>query len=129
MSDQNFTDSPEDTSGSAFSPSQLLTPQASSIAGFAFAVFSMLGQGSWSIALTALFWGQSYSPGSVDGVMVAWGIGCLLMAGLAVWLAGGTLRVTGQSWEAHLARAAVLVAGVGAILAALTVIGGLVHGS
>jgi len=128
MSEQHFTESPEDTSGSASGFSRLLTPQASAIAGFAFAVFSMLGQGSWSIALTALFWGESYSPGGVVGVMVAWGIGCLLMAALAAWLAGGTLRVAGPSWEGHLARAAVLVAGVGAVLAVLTIVGGLVHG-
>ena len=87
----------------------------------------MLGQGSWSTAITALFWGSSYGLGTVPNVMVAWGVGCLLMAGVAGWLARSTLRETDEGWEAHLARAGALVATGGAALAALTIIGGLIH--
>lgn len=107
---------------------ELMTPQATAIAGFAFAVFSMLGQGTWSTALTTLFWGSSYDMGTVGNVMVVWGLGCLLMAGLGGWLAVTTLRSGSATWEAHLARAAVMVAGVGSVLAVLTIVGGLVHG-
>jgi hypothetical protein len=128
MSEEHLTDEPPTRPAGLFSPVNLMTPKATAIAGFAFAVFSMLGQGSWSTALTTLFWGSSYEMGTVRNVMVVWGIGCLIMAGLGVWLAHTTLRVVEQAWEAHLARAAVLVAGMGAVLAILAIIGGLVHG-
>jgi hypothetical protein len=105
-----------------------VTPQASAIAGFAFAVFSMMGQGSWTMALTALLWGTSYDVGTAPHVMAVWGVGCLIMSGLAVWLANGTLRLALHTWEAHLARAAVLIAAAGAVLAVISIIGGLVHG-
>jgi hypothetical protein len=127
MSEQEFTGESRSRTGSRFSPENLLTPKATAIAGFAFAVFSMLGQGSWITALTALFWGTSYGIGTVPNVMVAWGIGCLIMDGLAGWLAHHTLRATDGAWEAHLARATVLIATAGAALAALTIVGGIVH--
>jgi hypothetical protein len=105
-----------------------MTPQATAIAGFAFAVFSMLGQGSWSIALTSLFWGENYSVGAVGNVMAAWGVGCLVMATTGAWLASSTIRTSSHTWEAHVARAAVLVAAAGAVLAVLTILGALIHG-
>jgi uncharacterized membrane protein len=104
-----------------------MTPKATAIAGFTFAVFSMMGQGSWSNAITALFWGANYQAGAVPDVMVVWGIGCLVMAGLGAWLARRTLRLVDQTWDAHLARAATLVAAAGAVLALVTVLGGLLH--
>jgi hypothetical protein len=110
-----------------WSTANLLTPRATAIAGFAFAVFSMLGQGSWSITLTALFWGNHYAVGSVTDVMTAWGVGCLVMAGIGALLASRTLRAGTDGWEGHLARAAVIVAAVGAVLGVLTIIGSLVH--
>jgi uncharacterized membrane protein len=128
MAEQDHTGNPGTRADSPLSPASLLTPRATAIAGFAFAVFSMLGQGSWSTSLTALFWGSRYQLGAVDGVMVVWGVGSLSMAVLGAWLARRTLLAREETWEAHLARAAVLVAAVGAVLAVLTVIGGLVHG-
>jgi hypothetical protein len=126
MSEQEFTGESRPRTG-PLSAGNMLTPKATAIAGFAFAVFSMLGQGSWSTAITALFWGTNYDVGTVPHVMVVWGIGCLIMAGLAGWLAHRTLRATNGDWEAHLARAAVLIGTVGAVLATLTIIGGLLH--
>jgi hypothetical protein len=125
-SEQEFVHEPS-TPG-PFAPANLLTPKATAIAGFTFAVLSMLAQSTWSTALTTLFWGSSYSPGTVPNVMAVWGIGCLVVAGLGAWLAHHTLRVADQAWEAQLARAAVIVAALGGILAVLTIIGGLVHG-
>ena len=125
-SEQEFVHEPS-TPG-PFAPANLLTPRSTAIAGFTFAVLSMLGQGAWSTALTTLFWGTSYAPGTVPNVMAVWGVGCLVLAALGAWLAHNTLRIADQSWEAHLARAAVIVAALGALLAVLTIIGGLVHG-
>lgn len=130
MSDQHLSKGSSFPRDSApLRPGNLMTPQATAIAALAFAVFSMMGQGSWSTALSALFWGASFGAGSVPGVMVAWGIGCLVMAGLSVLLAHSTLRITDRAWEAQLARAAVIVAGVGTVLAVVTIIGALVHGT
>lgn len=129
MSEGDFPEEPCTGGSGPLSRSALFTPGATSIAGFAFAVFSMLGQGSWSAAITSLFWGSNYSMGSVDRVMVAWGVSSLLMAGLALWCARSTLQVSDvhPRWEGHLARAAVLVALVGALFAVLTIVGGFLH--
>lgn len=111
--------------------SDLLTPTSTSIAGLAFAIFSMLGQGTMSITVQSFALGSRYSLGSVDTVMVVWGIGCVLLAVLGGGFAWFTLRANpigpehGQ-WPAQLARAAVLIAAVGGTLGILTVIGGLV---
>ena len=127
MSDEELTEDTRPSRGSGLT--ELMTPQAKAIAAFAFAVFSMLGQGTWSTALTTLFWGSSYDMGAVGNVMVVWGVSCLLMAGLGGWLAVSTLRVPTGTWEANLARAAAMVAAVGSVLAVLTIIGGIVHGT
>ncbi len=128
MSEQNLGGEPQTVRRGVLSPANLMTTQATAIASFAFAVFSMLGQqGSWSTALTSLLWGTSYDIGAVDEVMVAWGVGGLLIAAVGVWLAHRTLRVVDQAWEAHLARAAVLIAAVGALLAVVAILGGLLH--
>lgn len=128
MADQDLGDRPDARKIAPFSRANLMTPKATAIAAFTFALFSMMGQGSWSTALTSLLWGTNYDVGTVPHVMAVWGIGCLIMAGLGVWLAHSTLRLSTQAWEAHLARAAVLVAAAGAVLAILTIVGGLVHG-
>lgn len=125
---EKVTEEPQGPSGPVLSPGRLLTPQASAIAGFAFAVFSMLGQGSWSTALSTLVWGDSFGMGSVRHVMAVWGVGCLAMAALGIWLAHRTLQVADHAWEGQLARATVIVAALGALLAVLTIIGGVVHG-
>ena len=127
MSDEHVSQRPETGYTAPLRPGNLMTPQATAIAAFAFAVFSMLGQGSWSMALTSLFWGVNYQVGVVPNVMVVWGIGCLVMAGLGVWLALYTLRFAAATWEAHVARAAVFVAAAGTVLGAITILGGLVH--
>lgn len=127
MTEQEFVGEPHSRAGGSLSLAPMFTPQATAIAGFAFAVFSMLGQGSWSTAVTALFWGTSYGSATVPDVMVVWGVGCLAMAGLAGWLARRTLRASDGAWEAHVARAAVLIAAAGAVLAVVTIIGGLIH--
>ncbi len=127
MAEEEFTAESHPRTRSPFSPGNLLTPKATATAGFAFAVFSMLGQGSWGTAISALFWGTNYDIGAVPNVMAVWGIGSLIMAGLAAGLANSTLRATGEAWESHLARAAVLIAAAGAALAILTIIGSLIH--
>ena len=127
MSDENPSQDPPSRATGLLSPGNLMTSKATGIAAFAFACFSMQGQGSWSTAVTSLFWGTNVDPGAVDLVMVAWGVGCLLMAGLGMGLANRTLQLEEHAWEAHLARAAVLVAAVGAVLALLTIVGGFLH--
>jgi hypothetical protein len=108
----------------------LLTPGASAIAGFAFAVFSMLGQGTWSTALQSLFWsGGGFPQSSLGAVLSVWAVGTLLMAIVGIVLARRTLAdaVTSASWEGNLARAALLVAAAGVLLSLLGIVGGLLH--
>jgi hypothetical protein len=112
--------------------SGLLTPRATAIAAFAFAVFSMQGQGTWSQALQTLFWGAGQYPESrVLSVFVTWGLATLLLAVVAGLLALHTLRdaVASTTWEGSLARAAVLVASAGALLSLIGILAGLVRHS
>lgn len=113
----------EDTDEQSRPP--LLTPASAAIAGFTFAVFSVLGQGAWGTALSTLVWGRSYALGSGIHVLTAWGVGNLIMAAVAVSLGRRTIAAEPDGWASHLARAAVIVAGLGATLAVITIIGGL----
>ncbi|HET8560784.1 MAG TPA: hypothetical protein VFL69_09730 [Marmoricola sp.] len=122
MTEREHVDQPGTTGLSG-----LLTPKATAIAGFTFAFFSLFGQGALGQALSALFWGSRYEIGSVPGVMAVWGFGCLVLAGLGAWLARSTLLAADRTWEADLARAALLVAALGAVIALLTIAGGLLH--
>ncbi len=108
----------------------LLTPKATAIAGFAFAVFSMQGQGTWSAALQSLFWGGHFAPDQVPVVLGTWAFGALVLAAVGWLLARRTLADAGAAagWEGHLARAAVLVAAAGALLSVLGMVGSLLHG-
>ncbi len=105
----------------------LLTPPAAAIAGFTFAVFSVLGQGAWGTALSTLVWNNSYAMGSGVHVLASWGFGNLVMAGIAVALGRRSIAAEPEGWASHLARAAVIVAGLGAVLAVITIIGGLIQ--
>src|SRR3712207_3344487 len=87
VSDHHSREEPDARDIARLDAGRLMTSKAMAIAAFAFAVFSMMGQGSWSIALTALFWGANYQAGAVPNVMVVWGIGCLVTAGIGAWLA------------------------------------------
>jgi hypothetical protein len=108
----------------------LLTPKSTAIAGFAFAVFSMLGQGTWTAAVQSLFWGSNFPESQLPSVLGGWAVASLLLAVIAGLLARRTLTEAGGAagWEGHLARAAVLVAAAGAVLSALGIIGALLHG-
>ena len=105
----------------------LLTPKASAITAFTLAVMSMLGQGSWTTAVQS-FYGTSFAPSSYGSIVVAIGLVLLAMALGALWLARSVILRANRdtSWEDHLARAAVVVGGLGAVLALVTVVGGLV---
>lgn len=108
-------------------PAQLLTAQTSATVAFTFAVFSMLGQGTWTVAAQSFF-GPGFGPR--EYVVVA-GIASLALAAGALWLGrrGLVARATASSpWAVQLAGAAVVVGALGAVLAALTILGGIVGG-
>ncbi|HEY6933264.1 MAG TPA: hypothetical protein VI452_07685 [Marmoricola sp.] len=103
----------------------IVTAGSAAIAGFTFAVLSMMGQGTWSLALQSLFFGSSYPQSQFDHVMLAWGCGCLLVAAAGFALARRALHLGPTEGQANLARAAVVVSAAGALLGVLTVIGSL----
>jgi nitrate reductase gamma subunit len=107
-------------------PAYLLTPKACATAAFALAVFSILGQGSWSLAAQSLFASTIVSEGDYDVLVALAGLPSLALAVGAVLLARRTLlqpRSVLSSWEDHLARASVLVAALGGLLGLLTLLG------
>ena len=107
----------------------VLTPAATAIAGFAFAVFSMLGQGTWTQTMQAL-WGLNFAQSQFMHVLASWALTTLLLAVVAFVLARRTLRdpAAAGSWEGHLARAAMIVAAAGGLLSAVGILAGLVRG-
>jgi hypothetical protein len=110
---------------------RLLTPGATAVSAFAFAVLSMQGQGTWSQALETVFWNSGNFPASqVPFVFGVWAFATLLLAVVAWLLAVQTLRdgAAAASWEGHLARAAMIVAAAGAVLSVLGVLAGAVRG-
>jgi hypothetical protein len=108
----------------------VLTPGATAIAGFAFAIFSMLGQGTWTQTVQVL-WGPNFAQSQLVHVLASWAVTTLLLAVVAFLLARRTLRdpAAAGSWEGHLARAAMIVAAAGAMLSAVGILAGLVRGA
>lgn len=117
----------EDDHGPAFGLSTLLTPKASAITGFTLAVFSMMGQGSWTIAVQSFF-GTNFGPQDYATTVLVVGVVSLALATGALLLARQVLlqHLGGPPWEDHLARAAVVIAGLGAVFAVVTIVGGIV---
>ncbi|HET7386033.1 MAG TPA: hypothetical protein VFJ19_05135 [Nocardioidaceae bacterium] len=108
----------------------ILTPEASAIAGFAFAALSLLGQGTVGLALEAITFGASYGPDHVGAVYSLLAVGNLVLAALALLLSRRTLRAESgpAPWTGHLARAATIVAAAGVVACLIAIVGGLVTG-
>jgi hypothetical protein len=107
---------------------RVLTPKASAITGFTFAVLAMTGQGTWTQAIQAL-WGASFPQSRVTVVLASAATATLLLAVAGFLLGRRTLAATtaGDAWEAHLARAAMVVAGLAAALSAVSMLLGLLR--
>ena len=108
-------------------PAQLLTAQTSATVAFTFAVLSMLGQGTWTVAAQSFF-GPGFGP--QEYVVVA-GVASLALAAGALWLGRRALVArakTSSPWAVHLAGAAVIIAALGGVLAVLTIVGGIFGG-
>jgi hypothetical protein len=119
----------EDQPTSAWwSPSSLLTPEATSITAFSIALISMAGFGNWFLITTSLF-NPSAGPGDLRPQIVGAAI-LLAMALGAILLAGRVLRQAEAryaQWARHLAGAAVAVAAIGTLLNAVALIGALLN--
>ncbi len=131
MSEQPYDGPDGGVSHRAVPNGTVLTPKATAIAGFTFAVLSMTGQGTWSQALQSLFWGANFAQTQLTAVLGSWSAATLLLAAAGWTLGRRTLgdAAAAASWEGHLARAAMIVAAAGAALSALGVLGALLHGA
>jgi len=119
----------EDQPTSAWwSPSSLLTPEATSITAFSIALISTAGFGNWFLITTSLF-NPSTGPGDLRPQIMGAAI-LLAMALGAILLAGRVLRQAEAryaQWARHLAGAAVSVAAIGTLLNAAALIGALLN--
>ena len=117
----------EDQPTSAWwSPSSLLTPEATSITAFSIALISTAGFGNWFLITTSLF-NPSAGPGDLRPQIMGAAI-LLAMALGAILLASRVLRqaeARHAQWARHLAGAAVSVAAIGTLLNAAALIGAL----
>lgn len=108
-------------------PRTLLTPAASAVAAFTVAVLTLDGQNLLLIGIQSLF-GEGFGPrNGPAGYYLVWGLAALVPLVVGVALARITLVAVRSGWEAHLARAAVVVAAVAAVGAVLTALGGALH--
>ena len=118
----------EDQPTSAWwSPSSLLTPEATSITAFTIALSSVVGFGGWVLVATSVF--PATHPGQADLRSQIMGAAILLAMALgAILLASRVLRQAEArcaQWARHLAGAAVPVAAIGTLLNAAALIGAL----
>jgi hypothetical protein len=103
-----------------------LTPPAAAIAALALGLCSVTGASTIGMAAQSLV-GTTFSEGQYTAIVVATGLCIMLIA------AGGLLcsrhALAGveslASWADALARASVVVCGLGALLGLITVLGGL----
>jgi hypothetical protein len=133
MSEQYVDESVADARGGDtrdwWHPRSVLTPSACAVAAFAIALLTLSGQNLLLIGVQALFGEGFWTGNDVAGYYLVWGLAALGPLAVVALLARVALPGAAATWEAHLARAAVIVAAVAAIGAVLTAIGGLLHGS
>ena len=101
----------------------LLTPTSRAVAGLALAVAALLGTNGFTLAAQViLLAGPEAGDPGVQGVGL--GLFAAAPALLGLYLTWGAARGAGTTWQAHLSRAAVVVALAALVAAALTVLGG-----
>lgn len=113
--------------GSTPSPDPgLLTPTSRAVAGLALAVAGLLGGNTLSGGLQVLAQAgpEAGDPGLLGVVL---GISTAVPAVLALLLTWAPARGSGATWQAHVSRAAVVVAVLVLVAAALMVLGGLLQ--
>jgi hypothetical protein len=130
MSNQNedllLSHDKDKPSSAWWSPSSLLTPEATSITAFSIALISTAGFGNWFLITTSLF-NPNTGPGDLRPQITGAAI-LLAMALGAILLASRVLRqpeARYAQWARHLAGAAIVVAAIGTLLNAAALIGAL----
>jgi hypothetical protein len=130
MSNQNedllLSHDKDKPSSAWWSPSSLLTPEATSITAFSIALISTAGFGNWFLITTSLF-NPNTGPGDLRPQIMGAAI-LLAMALGAILLASRVLRQAEAryaQWARHLAGAAIVVAAIGTLLNAAALIGAL----
>lgn len=113
-----------------WSPTGLLTPEASAITALTLAVVGVIGGGfiGFPVAQALVGFGDGPDDMRMHNVVSA-AIVLLLLLG-TIWLARRVLLdddVEASVWCRHLAGSAVIVAAVGSALSAVTIIGGLLQ--
>lgn len=108
-------------------PASLLTPTAAAFAASAIAFLTLDGQNLLMVGVQSLL-GQGFGSSTTPaGYTLSWGLAALVPLVVVLALARMTLSALRTGWQAHLARAAVVVAAVAAVGALLTALGGLLH--
>ena len=108
-------------------PRSLTTPTASAVAAFVVAFLTLDGQNLLLIGIQSLLGQGFWSDNGPAGYYATWGLAALAPLVVVLLLARVTLRALRSGWEAHLARAAVIVAAVACVGAVLTAVGGVLH--
>src|ERR1700759_2650329 len=131
MSDQDedllFSHDEDQPASAWWSPSSLLTPEASSITAFTIALSSIVGIGG-SVLVAQSVVGTPTGPSGLRAQNLIAAAIALAMALGAIRLASSVLRQAEAQyahWARHLAGAAVAVAAIGIVLSAAALIGAL----
>ena len=108
-------------------PGALLSPGASATVAFTLAVLVLTGNNLMVIGTQSMF-GQLFHSSDPMAYFVTWGLSTLVPAAASLFLASRVLAVgIPAGWELVLARAAVVLAAIGLLYGALTVLGALLH--
>jgi hypothetical protein len=122
----NQTEDQIDPASPAWWSPASLSPKGSAIAGFSLATVSLLGQSAWTNAAQGLFFGTSWPQSEVHWYLLAVVLAPIASAVVGLLLVRRVLTgPTGDDWEVHLARAAVVIAEIAIVLGVIAAVGNL----
>ncbi|HEY0772915.1 MAG TPA: hypothetical protein VGD51_02445 [Nocardioidaceae bacterium] len=100
--------------------------RSGAIVGLVLAVLSLQGQGSWGLAIQAIF-GLRFGPDQFGIVLALTGLATLglSMAGFVLGRRASSVHGSVASWEHYVGRAAVVLGALGAVISVVTVVGSL----
>lgn len=125
--DDDAHDNLQPTYDGTLHPGALLSPGASATVAFTLAVLVLTGNNLMVIGTQSML-GQLFQSSDPMAYFVTWGVSTLVPAAASLFLARRVLAAGIPSgWELVLARAAVVLAAVGLLYGALTVLGALLH--
>jgi hypothetical protein len=117
---------PDDVANTPGPDEAMTAARSGALIGIVLAVLSLQGQGSWTLAVQSIF-GLRFGPDQLGLVMTLSGLVTLGLSvtGFVLGRRAMAVPTSAASWEQYVGRAAVVLGALGAVIAVVTVVGGL----